>query len=352
MAATKERPGIFGAFFNILAAIALSVLLLLRGEKILRSLLLYLSEANWARKAVSGTVIAQKVAGRFYAGLDQTSALAAVRDLQAGGLLSTMDFLGESVTDESEARAATAEIVSMLNNIAKNKLDAHVSVKLSQLGVKIDRALAEANLRSIVSVARDNGNFVRIDMEDSPLVDTTLEIYRTLRSEGFDNVGVVIQSYLFRSRADVDELISMGARVRLCKGAYAEPDDVAYARKADTDQNFALLVDAMLDKQAREKGVALAIATHDEKMISASREIATAKGATQDEYEFQMLYGIRPAIQSSLAREGFRVRIYVPYGSAWYPYFMRRLAERPANLWFFLSNLLRSSDSRANGWSK
>jgi proline dehydrogenase len=184
---------------------------------------------------------------------------------------------------------------------------------------------------------------VRIDMEDSPLVDTTLEIYRTLRdADGLSNVGVVIQAYLHRSEADVRRLVEEGGWVRLCKGAYAEPADVAFANKADTDANFVKLTQMMLSDEARANGVYLGVATHDEKMIQATIDYANAHQIPPTTYEFQMLYGIRRELQESLVQRGYRMRIYVPYGAAWYPYFVRRLAERPANLWFFISNFFRA----------
>ncbi|MFN2135347.1 MAG: proline dehydrogenase family protein, partial [Candidatus Promineifilaceae bacterium] len=215
--------------------------------------------------------------------------------------------------------------------------------KLSQLGLKIDPKRALENVRILVESAREKNNRIRIDMEESSVVDITLDIFRRLRlQEGFNNVGIVVQSYLYRTHEDVAQLIEAGANVRLCKGAYMEPATVAFPQKDDTDNNFVLLMQRMLDEQARSNGVYLGVATHDEKMIEATKAFVRAEGISSEQFEFQMLYGIRKDLQEALVREGFRVRVYVPYGTAWYPYFVRRLAERPANLWFFLSNFIRS----------
>jgi proline dehydrogenase len=325
-----------------LATLFLAFLLYWHAERWLRLLFLYLSGAAWARNLVSTLRVAQAVAGRFVAGETVGEAMSVTRELNQAGMLVTLDYLGESVMDRAMAESARDEILHLLDCIEETGANANVSVKLSQLGVKIDRQLALDNMRQLLARAGRYHNRIRIDMEDSPLVDTTLDIYRTLRDEdGFDNAGVVIQSYLYRSEADVRRLIEEGAWVRLCKGAYAEPPEVAFPDKADTDRNFIHLMQLMLSEEARRRGVYLAVATHDEKMIEATCHFVTAQNIAVDAFEFQMLYGIRRELQESLRRQGYPVRIYVPYGSAWYPYFMRRLAERPANLWFFISNLLR-----------
>jgi proline dehydrogenase len=210
------------------------------------------------------------------------------------------------------------------------------------LGLKINNELALDNLRQILSEACHYNNKVRIDMEESQAVDATLDKYRTLRdNDGFDNVGVVIQAYIFRSEADVRQLIEEGAWVRLCKGAYAEPPEVAFPAKADTDANFIKLTQMMLSEKARQNGTYLGIATHDEAMINAAIQYVRENKIPQNAFEFQMLYGIRRELQEALVKQGYQVRIYIPYGTAWYPYFVRRLAERPANLWFFVSNFFR-----------
>lgn len=327
----------------LLAALTAAGLFYRFGEGWLRRALLYLSGAAWARQIVSNLDVAWAVASRFVAGETVSSAMAAAQRLNAGGMLVTLDYLGESVTTAAEANSARDEILNLLDQIEAAGVNANVSVKLSQLGVKIDPALALANVRQIAEKARAYNNKVRIDMEDSPLVDTTLGIYRTLRDMyGLSNVGVVIQAYLHRSEADVRRLVEEGAWVRLCKGAYAEPADVAFPNKADTDANFVKLTQMMLSDEARANGVYVGVATHDEKMIQAAIDYANANQIPPTAYEFQMLYGIRRELQESLVQRGYRMRIYVPYGAAWYPYFVRRLAERPANLWFFISNFFKA----------
>jgi proline dehydrogenase len=327
----------------LLSALAGAGLLYRFGEGWLRRALLYLSGAAWARRIVSNLDVAWAVASRFVAGETVSGAMAAAQALNAAGMRVTLDYLGESVTTATEANSARDEILNLLDQIEVTGVNANVSVKLSQLGVKIDPALALANVRQIAEKARAYNNKVRIDMEDSPLVDTTLEIYRTLRdADGLSNVGVVIQAYLHRSEADVRRLVEEGAWVRLCKGAYAEPADVAFANKADTDANFVKLTQMMLSEEARANGVYLGVATHDEKMIQATIDYANAHQIPPTAYEFQMLYGIRRELQESLVQRGYRMRIYVPYGAAWYPYFVRRLAERPANMWFFISNFFKA----------
>jgi proline dehydrogenase len=291
---------------------------------------------------VSELSLAKRVARRFVAGETIEEAMAATRALNARGMLVTLDYLGESVTDEAVAAAARDEILQLLERINSTGLEANVSVKLTQLGLRIRKEFAIENLRQILTRAQGYGNKIRIDMEESELVDMTLDIYHALKDEyGFENVGVVIQSYLYRSEKDVKELIQEGAWVRLCKGAYAEPPDIAFPDKADTDANYILLTKMMLSEEARNKGVYLGVATHDEEIIEATIDFAKENEIPPDDYEFQMLYGIRRDLQVRLVDQGYKLRIYVPYGTAWYPYFVRRLAERPANLWFFISNLLR-----------
>jgi proline dehydrogenase len=321
---------------------ALATLLYKNGERWLRQVLLYLTGATWARQLVSEFPLARQVASRFVAGETVAEAMAVAQELNERGLTVTLDYLGESVTDANMAIAARNEILHLLDQIADRNVNANVSLKLSQLGLNINDQLAADNMRQILSRAREHENRVRIDMEDSPLVDKTLALYRRLRDEeGFTNVGVVIQAYLYRSAEDIRQLVEGGAWVRLCKGAYAEPPDVAYPRKVDTDASFVRLMQHLLSTKAREQGVYAAIATHDERMIQATIDYAHQHEIAPEEFEFQLLYGIRRELQDDLHKHGYRVRIYVPYGQAWYPYFMRRLAERPANLWFFLSNFFK-----------
>lgn len=305
--------------------------------------MIYLSQARWARQLISNWSISWRVASRFVAGTDREAAIAATQSMNAKGLLVTLDYLGESCTNEGEALQARAEILRLLDDIEKHHLQANVSLKPSQLGLKIDAELAQENILDLVQKADTVGNFIRIDMEDHPTTDSTLQLYRNIRhQDSLDNVGVVIQSYLYRSEDDIEQLVEEGARVRLCKGAYAEPSEVAFPRKIDVDANYLNLSRLLLSARAREKGVYPAFATHDPKMIDEIKTYVKANKIPQNSFEFQMLYGIRRDLQEALVNEGYRVRVYVPYGTAWYPYFVRRLAERPANLWFFISNLLRA----------
>lgn len=318
------------------------ILFYYNGEQWLRAMLLYLSAAAWSRALVTHLPLARPVVRRFVAGESIDEAMTITQSLNQRGMLVTLDYLGESVTSREEAFVARDEILNLLDQVHKTGVQANVSLKPSQLGVKIDPDLARESLVQLLSRARQYHNKIRLDMEESALVDTTLEIYRWLRQEaGFQNVGVVIQAYLYRSEADVRRLVESGAWVRLCKGAYAEPPELAFPIKADTDANYIKLVEMLLSPEARQNGVYLGVATHDTNMIEATKAYARQHQIPHEAFEFQMLYGIRPELQQALVDEGYKMRVYVPYGTAWYPYFMRRLAERPANLWFFLSNLLR-----------
>jgi proline dehydrogenase len=263
--------------------------------------------------------------------------------LNASGISVTLDYLGENVTSLQDTFDARDQIRALLDRIHQQSIDANVSVKLSQLGIRIDPALARDNVRSLLEQATQLNNRIRIDMEEHGILEGTLAIYRSLRDEhGFGHrVGIVMQAYLFRAEEDVRQLIDEGAWVRLCKGAYAEPPEIAFPLKKDTDANFVKLMRLMLGDKARQKGVRLAVATHDEAMIRATIEYANEQGIAADAFEFQMLYGIRRELQESLVARGYRVRVYAPFGTAWYPYLVRRLAEHPANLRFFISNLFR-----------
>ena len=327
----------------LLITFLFAALLLYRfGGTWLHRILLYLSTAVWARRIVTDLPPARAVAKRFVAGENRAEALATAKELNDKGMLVALDFLGESVTNIEEANAARDEIKKLFAAIDETGVEAYVSVKLSQLGLRIDPELALDNMRQLLTEAKKFNKRVRIDMEETAVTDITLSIYRQLRhTHGFDNVGIVIQAYLYRTEADAQQLIDEGAWVRLCKGAYAEPATLAFPQKADTDANYVKLTEQMLSPQARQNGFQLAIASHDEAMIQAAIDYAQANAIPSSAYEFQMLYGIRRDLQEKLVRDGYQMRIYVPYGSAWYPYFMRRLAERPANLWFFASNLLK-----------
>jgi proline dehydrogenase len=281
------------------------------------------------------------MARRFVAGERLEEAIAAVQSLNGEGLLATVDHLGENVTSETEARDGTTEILDLLDALEVQGLRSGVSVKLTQLGLDLSPSLAIENLLRIVDRASQADRFVRIDMESSDYVQTTLDLFEELWTR-YRNVGVVIQSYLYRSADDVARLVDLGVSVRLVKGAYDEPPEVAYEGIADTDASYVRLMKQLFGKEAGANGVYPAIATHDEALIDWAKEHTRQEDISPDHFEFQMLYGIRPALQRQLAADGYRVRAYVPYGQQWYPYFMRRLAERPANALFLLRNLLRS----------
>jgi len=303
----------------------------------LRRFLLYLSAAGWARRLVTGWGVARRAAGRFVAGETLDEAVAATQALNGRKLATSLDYLGESVTRAEDTEDVVATYRALLQRIHQSKLDAGLSLKLTHLGLDINEELCQANLRLILTDAQSFGVPVTIDMENTPYTDMTLWIYRTMRDEyGFDNVGTVIQSYLRRSEADMRELGAEGAHIRLCKGAYLEPPELAFPDKADVDANYVRIIRAYLQSNGY-----LCIATHDENMIQAGEAAIREYPVPPDRYEFQMLYGIRPARQVELVEAGYRVRVYVPFGAAWYPYFMRRLAERPANLWFFARSFFR-----------
>ena len=275
-------------------------------------------------------------ARRFVAGETIEEAIAAARDLEAQGLSHTLDLLGESVASEAAAGAATDAYRAMLPRIAAADIDRNISIKLTQLGLDLSADLAEANLRAILAPARDEGFFVRIDMENSPYVEATLALFERVWRDGLTNVGVVLQSALKRSEADLERVIAMGARVRLVKGAYREPAAVAWQSKADVDAAYVRMLERLLPA-----GVFPAVATHDPEMIAVATRVARDAGLAAAGFEFQMLYGVRRDLQTGLVRDGHGVRVYIPYGREWFPYFMRRLGERPANVGFVLKSLLR-----------
>jgi len=274
-------------------------------------------------------------ARRFIAGETIDEAIGCVRDLPNKGLHLTLDYLGESVSSAADAAAAAADYVKVIGAIVASGIERNISLKLTQLGLDVDHATAVDNMRRILEPADANGFFVRVDMENSPYTDATLDIVDTLWRQGHKNVGTVIQSYLKRSADDIRRLNVHGMRVRLVKGAYKEPKTVAYQKKSDVDGAFVDLMQTLLDE-----GTYPAIATHDPKMIDATKDYAASHGYARDRFEFQMLYGIRRDLQASLVKEGYRVRVYVPFGKQWYPYFMRRLGERPANVAFVLRGIL------------
>jgi proline dehydrogenase len=274
-------------------------------------------------------------ARRFIAGESIGEAVAAVQPLRNQGLLLTLDYLGESVSSAAAAAAAAADYVTIIEAIVASGIERNISLKLTQLGLDVDRATAVDNMRRILEPADANGFFVRIDMENSPYTDATIGILETLWQQGHRNIGTVIQSYLKRSEADIRRLNALGSRVRLVKGAYKEPKDVAFQKKSEVDAAYVELMRLLLDE-----GTYPAIATHDPDMIAATKAHARSRGYANDRFEFQMLYGIRRDLQTALVKEGYRVRVYVPFGKQWYPYFMRRLGERPANVAFVLKGIL------------
>jgi proline dehydrogenase len=286
-------------------------------------------------RTIRGSGITERLVKRFVAGETLDEALAVVRRLAGQGMTATLDQLGENVTTADEARAAVSIYTDMLEQLAANQLDPNISIKLTMLGLSIDDELAKENVLPILTAAREVGGFVRIDMEGSTYTERTMRLFTEFHEQYPDQVGIVIQSYLHRARADVEEMIARRARVRLVKGAYAEPESVAFQNNAEIDLNYRWLMELLLDR-----GNYPAIATHDPALIQATKETARRLGCDQDQFEFQMLYGVRRDEQTALTREGYRMRIYVPFGTQWYPYFTRRIAERPANAFFVLRQLM------------
>jgi proline dehydrogenase len=305
---------------------------------LLRSAFIALSRNRLLRRFGERSSVGVKLSSRFVAGMEVEDALRVAEAVNRQGMSVSLDSLGESVTTEAEAHRAAEIYHRLLDAIAERKINANVSVKLTQLGLGLTREMAEGIAESLVQHARSTGNFVRIDMEDSSLTQVTLDIVRRLHARpGLRGaIGIVIQSYLYRSQADVEQLLADGIRIRLCKGAYKEPHEVAFPKKADVDTNYIRLTGMLLDSPVYH-----GLATHDEKMIAAAREFARQHSIDSSRFEFQMLFGVRRDLQRQLINEGYNVRVYIPFGREWYPYFMRRLAERPANVFFLAKNLLR-----------
>ena len=302
---------------------------------VLGDTLLYLAHNDKVRSFVISNRATRGVSRRFVAGEALDEAIQVARALNRQSMHVTLDHLGENVSDEREARAAAQDYIAILDRIKQAGVDANISIKLTALGLDISQKLCEQNLRSILQHAQPYPIFVRIDMEGSPYTEQTVDI--TLRvHEQFEHVGTAIQSYLFRSKKDTEQLIAQGVRVRLVKGAYKEPKTIAFQDKRDADKSFVQLMMMLL-----LRGNYPAIATHDEAIVNATCKFARDNGISKSAFEFQMLYGIRRDLQEKLVSQGYNMRIYVPYGSRWYPYLMRRMAERPANLVFFVSNALR-----------
>jgi proline dehydrogenase len=300
-----------------------------------RSALIYLSRQEGLKEFAAKFGLFRKLTTRFIAGENIEQAAAAIRDLNTHGCSASFDHLNESVGSSAETEAEVREYLDVLARIDATDIDSNVSIKLTQFGLEIDPELAYRNARRIVADAAGRGNFVRVDMEGSNVTQPTIDIFKRLRAEfGLNDVGIVVQSYLYRTMDDVRDLLKIPARIRICKGAYNEPPEVAYPDKKDVDDNYIRVMKLLLSS-----GIYHGIATHDPKMIEATIDFAQREGLNKDAFEFQMLYGIRRDLQDQLARDGYRMRVYVPYGKHWYPYFMRRLAERPANIWFVLKNL-------------
>ena len=308
----------------------------------IRNALLYLSSQPQVFNFVRHNRMAKGFANRFVAGETLDTALAAVKQLNAKGITATLDLLGESVHNEEEARDSARAYIEMLDRIRQQKLNANVSVKLTAMGLDISEDLCVSNMQNILDRARDHESFVRLDMESSDYTAKTLELfYERLYPSYRGNVGIVLQSYLYRTYSDVMDANKASARVRLCKGAYKEPATVAYPEKKDVDDAYLRCMRSLLTE-----GHYPGIATHDEVIVTATKRFARENDIRNDQFEFQMLYGVRRDLQEKLVREGFRMRVYVPFGTQWYPYLMRRLAERPANVAFITGNIVKEMVGR------
>jgi proline dehydrogenase len=308
---------------------------------VLRALFISLSESRSLRSLAERSSIGQRISGRFVAGTQVEDALRVTRRLNDAGLSVSIDNLGENVSSAEEAQQSARLYEQLLSEISARGLNANVSLKLTHMGLDVDPKLAYSQVSALVDRAASvqPKKFVRVDMEGSAYTQRTLDIVHQLHSvpQNRGCVGAVIQSYMRRSEDDVTKLLAYGIRIRLCKGAYKEPAEIAFQAKSEVDGNYLRLMKTLL-----KSGVYHGLATHDEKIIREAKTFATGEGIPKDTFEFQMLYGIRRDLQHSLVREGWRVRVYVPFGTEWYPYMMRRLAERPANLWFVMRNLLRN----------
>ncbi len=303
----------------------------------LRALLLELAKSSRLRRWITSNGTTRRLAQRFVPGEDLAPAVEAARRSNRAGMTASLDQLGENVLSREDAERARQAYTDALDRIAAENLDANVSLKLTHLGLDLGDDFCAEQLRIVTERASALRNFARVDMEGSPYTDRTLRIVKQARAET-DAVGTVIQAYLYRSKKDIQDLLSIGCRIRLVKGAYNEPSQIAFPRKKDVDANYVKLMQLLLPS-----GIYHALATHDPNMIEATIRFAAERGITKDKFEFQMLYGIRTDLQSRLVREGYRVRVYIPFGQDWFPYFMRRLAERPANLVFFARNFFRGT---------
>ncbi|HEX6965879.1 MAG TPA: proline dehydrogenase family protein [Gemmatimonadaceae bacterium] len=303
----------------------------------LRQTFLYLSNQPQIFRFVRRNALAKKFASRFVAGETLDDALRAVRGLNQRGIAVSLDLLGESVHNEQEARAAGEAYVHILDRIHEEKLNANVSVKLTAMGLDVSEELCVANMHKILARACEYRSFVRLDMEGSDYTERTLRLFEDRLYPTYpENVGIVLQSYLYRTAADVDHAVELGCRVRLCKGAYQEPPTVAFPEKKDVDANYVRCMHTLL-----QRGNYPGIATHDEAIIAEAKRYVAEQQIPTERFEFQMLYGVRRDLQERLVRDGYNLRVYVPFGTQWYPYLMRRLAERPANIAFVTGNIMR-----------
>lgn len=305
-------------------------------SSIMRKTFLTLAENNSVYKFIVGNSYTRAMTRRFVAGERLDEALEAMKVLNRDGIKGSLDLLGENVHSEAEARAAGAEYERILDAIQAAGLDTNVSLKLTQMGLDLGDDLCYEVTAGVIRKARDYGSFVRLDMEGSAYTQKTLDMFKRLHSEFGKHVGIVLQAYLYRTKDDVEDMIKLGARVRLCKGAYLEPAEVAYPDKADTDKSYVACMERLM-----KDGYYPGLATHDEAIIEHAKAYAKREGIEASRFEFQMLYGIRSDLQKQLVKDGYNMRCYVPFGTQWYPYFMRRLAERPANVWFVLHNAVR-----------
>ena len=304
---------------------------------ITRDALIWLSRKEGLKDFATRIGYFKRLTTRFVAGDNIDETISYIRQINAENCTASFDHLNEAVGSAGEAEQEVAEYLNILAKIDEQRVHSNVSIKLTQFGLGLDPELAYQNARRVVAEAHRRGNFVRVDMEDSAVTQVTIDIFKRLRSEfDLNTVGIVLQSYLYRTYEDAQELLKLPARIRICKGAYNEPPEVAFPAKKDVDANYVKVMQLLLGS-----GIYHGIATHDPKMVDATISFASREGIGKEKFEFQMLYGIRRDLQRQLARDGFNVRIYVPYGKHWYPYFMRRLAERPANVWFVLKNLAK-----------
>jgi proline dehydrogenase len=305
----------------------------------LRSAFIALSQNSTLRRFSEDSSLGRKMSSRFVAGMQVEEVLDAAEHLNTHGIAATLDSLGENIHTPDEARQSADVYHHLLDAIRERKLDANISVKLTQMGMDLDPALAEGIVRELTRHAGEVDSFLRVDMEGTAYTQATIDMVRRVHNEAGNQgrVGVVIQAYLYRSQADIQGLLQDGIRIRLCKGAYKEPPDLAFPEKADVDRNFVKLAEILVSSWVYH-----GIATHDEAMIEATKRFVRERGIAPAAFEFQMLYGVRRDLQKSLVDEGYNMRVYIPFGTEWYPYFMRRLAERPANVLFLAKNFLRS----------